>query len=1694
METTIDPFDPAAALPADDPVSVERFGIAVLDKLEESENLRADYPEGGFPYEDKVESLKANLTRYKEYKAARGEEMFDNASNIERKRTYDEEKTLANKMVSFTKGNQPTFERWVRNRGDDRYIDGGYFDTPGMKEHYTKRVAIEMFGFSPEEISSGIAEPQVREMVGARGDQPTLEAIEKWALDRRNFYSRWENVNKAASQAAQRAFLRFNDSEKDYEKAISDMFPEISPEERARTRAVRNLTNARLEKEMGHLRPMVSKVFNTVAEDTGITSRMGEEKFGSVNEAIEAFSKLPDDDFPNVVLLLGTAAEAHGQTMDGYFNRLGATFTRAWGELLGGAVANMGEGAVSRVETRLNRLPMVTRKGKTPEETARLWLAESLAQQVDDLDIMGGGKAARLSTMLVSERLSPEEIQAARKLIDQTKSAFRIQRHLRDWKGSVAKAQKGSAWNPLNWGNVIVGSIPEMAMAASGPPGWLMIQQAQTQRNLVDFEKENPGVDSEKIRGAANVAATFYAGLSKLQVDTLFKKIPGIKSGLGQFGSKLFLETAQESAQDVSSAVTLKFYGMIDESIPEVKLIGTGGAITDMIERSPETAFNMLPLVLIGMGGRKVADKYLDRKSLNTVLRDRERLSTIFTPEEVEAAQKMPLDELIQKIEAADMTKAAPVETSPTQLPDSKIDISYDSETETYNVSNGEQTVEAKSPEEAAEAARQLDPEGFDAAEKALKDRTPVDRSTPTVDLDPDEQVNYSPLGPVALFAQAAKEDATRVGERLPPKPDPSGEKAPLLARWRYGLQTFLSGGKRAGKTVNRLLRQSRELAEGISSQFNDIASRLQKFERKHLKAMSPELRETESAAFTANAYKALRGDADALAALPSEARVLIGEAREAIDTYSQKLINQGVLSPTLAKAVGGNIGTYVTRTFKAFNPDEKWTYATVKKNFPEVFEAARAEIDATIRARYDEVVDGNEVTEEEIALAAEEGTKMITESDLRQEVDDVMRGMLYSDNAREFYAGTRKVGKVSVTNFFKRKDLSPALLDYLGEVVNPVQNIATTGAVLSKKYAAYSAQMRIADFLISSGLATRKRNLEQGLGTRVAQSTVQIEVETPDGETKTINKPVTKKGFEGLGELYTDPALAEVLEAALDPGSAEMDSVNMLLKGIRALSGTSKFMQVILSPDAYPVNLLGGGVTELFNGRVRLDGWGRRAYFNRFAAPDKAYTPAEQSDFNRTSLGEYKKNGGLEQMTRTQMRLELEQRGLRGVQVFAEDFADTFKGANEQVKGAARALGVLYSAPDNQIKQAAMANEMLKWMEALPDDTPMGEVMDRAAADVRATTQNYNLVPEVLRNMSRNAFFVGTYISFFSELLRTMAGTAKLAATELTSGNPALVKAGTKRLTGMVATASMVVAARSGLLVGGIPPEDREYMAQFLPPWMRDTLAFLPAPDGELAAVDVSYLIPQAPVLEALRSVITGVASGKPVEAIVEGMQRTWKASGELNVAMQTGFELAANKKVNGGPIWSVNDSFSERQWKKIKHLGDSMFRSGLQRKVEDGIAFMSSEPQGGYKTIGGEITAGYKGSFNAPEDFFLRLLGLRITRIDTTDDKFVEDNLKQPYYAVRDSKMATAREKKKFFKGLEDAGVAPAEWEQRWETQRENAKGGRTVEEQVQDFRKIVRGLQIVGVSTERILAAAAATKVPREFRAALHEEITK
>jgi len=801
-----DPFA-ATFTPDTDPIAADQTALLVLDRLEEVPYFRQAFTGKNDPaevarFETGVTDLKRSMAGYLEYKKARGEEPLDLAPEAVARKQFRTEEDFARRAVKLYQADDSTFKTFLKENGDEElYNRQQQFMPPGesMRPIYVKEKVMNMFGFSQREIDSGFAEPQFREQIGAGEHEPTIDAISRWSLDKVNQYDRKHKIGKEANDAAVRSFLAMSDSEKKFEEALEKSNPKLSDTERTMIRAIRNHVRDGMETDMGHIRPLVKKSFNTYAAEEGTTIKFEGEKFANIDEAVGEMMNLDEKDFPNFVAMLAATAEAHGQPVPEFMTRVGKNFTRAVGDLVDGMGGFKIRGAVKYSRDTIkaakkNGFPLFVNSGLLNENSTPQAVANAFIQNHDPLDMLLTGGTQPVTPDAATKRdrqLTDEEVEAVEDTLKTLDKWNTYEGQLRDWKGAVAKVKTGSPWHPSQWAYTLAGSLPEMGAMALGPVGMAVLFTAQTEKNMVEFQKKNPTLDPEISRNAASAAAAIYTLAAKGQYEVLFAKIPGINNIYGEFLLKLGAETVQESVQDLSFPIVQAAYKALDDAMPDVQLLGKDGELMKAIEQAPKNAFAMMPLVALGMGGQRAAS-YMDQRQLNKLLRDGDLLAQYgLTQEEIAEMKGMSLSEAVDYMEGRNysFTETNALTESvyfgfdpsaagaPTALTDSgattpgtqqstwqpgvrgtplndgavppaamgdpassstsasapaapdlmrEVTVSYDGDSQTFTVSNGVESLSARTSMEAVEAARSLNPEPFFNAPRPVNESRPA--------------------------------------------------------------------------------------------------------------------------------------------------------------------------------------------------------------------------------------------------------------------------------------------------------------------------------------------------------------------------------------------------------------------------------------------------------------------------------------------------------------------------------------------------------------------------------------------------------------------------------------------------------------------------------------------------------------------------------------------------------------------------------------------------------------------------------------------------------------------------------------------------------------------------------------------------------------------------------------------------------
>ena len=1664
-------FDPFNSTfdPSVDPITADEQGLAILKKLEDGKSMRGYFGDLDALVDKEEPKLVANLRLYREATKKQGRRMFAYEPEVRARQKAVGDEELARSATALIQADEETFESIVEENGDSReYGIGRAFmrDKSYLADQYKLRKLLKQSGYSDRMIDSGAAEPDMRRRLGAdeESSEPTLGAYSRWSLAKINEVDRRRDITTSAATESANQFLGMTGDEDALEAALEAANPDITNEERTLIRRIRNNQFQEMEKQFGTIKPIVRKTFNTIANEEGITTKFKEgddEAYGGLEAAARAMGAVPRKDFPKILAMLAKTAEAHGEDVDGVMNKLGKNFTRA--------ATGLARDAARPTNLREARENVETAKKLTGGGDDKFYAAEVLDADgnVISYDLLPrvSGTDSVIGTVLLGQTktYTPEQVEKsttariakARKSAGMAPVKFRVltseedrARAVKGFQGQVRGHEYAS--EIYNWRETIANvgsdnmfmedwvygtarSLPEMAAAATGIPGIFLVASAQQERNMAEIRRKDPEGNWRKYEEAAAVAGLGYSLLNRAQFKTLSAKLPQTRRFVAEIGKRTFIEALQESGQDLTLAATLELYGALDEDIKDFDF---GNEVMDTVKRFPRTMFAVAPLAMAGVGGRK-AMEYVDQKAYEKVLMDKD-LMDMYGIDPYHQAEIRQLD----TGDALDYIRDnnSGFTKNMNEMAISEVDTGAQiiaKEDGTYSVTNGEQTVTARSPEEAAEAVQQLDPGvAVDTREFA-----------PKPDVDETTQLRSS-FGPdIAFFTDTTSETFGQIRENLPPIPMEGKDKVGVRAKFRYGLMTGLTQRPLPSKTLSDIHVEAQNLIKGVEGQFNDIAKSLDKKIERKIKKTPDSLRDSMVVRLQEQTFLAIRGDANALKRLPKDIRKDVEVARESIDLYSQAAIDSKVVTGDLATTVGDKLGSYIFRQFKAFDSKAKWGYNYVKKNEPGIYAEAFKEIKAS--------------------------NKKLT----NKEVDQAIKKILDPTRSEDFYMGTAKAGKVSVTSFIKKQDLSPAMLNLLGEIRNPAINIRESGKKVSGIVINHAAQLRMKQQMLQMGIASEVENADAGHTYRIGE------------EAGMIGGKQTSKQFSGLKDVWMDPHIGKEIDAYFEPvNNSKLTPVEMVTKSMAGLTSAGKYAQVILNPASYPTNFMGGVATEVFNGRVSWDAKGIKAYLNneRLRNADRdsevAYGSVEQAKFREQKNSTVLAAGGVNSVPLVSITAELRQGGILDSNVLAGDLKASHEAAfGENAKKVTGFFSKLYQVPDNRIKHSAFVHELSKYMKAYPNET-MGDAVKRALVDTRATTQNYDMVPKFIKNLSSHGIVIPTYVSFNAELIRNTVNTGRLAARELASGNAELQKAGAKRAAGMVITGAAIQQSISTISqwMSGLDDDEREKLEALKEPWLENkNVVFLPSKDGRVRYFDPEYLVPQTMFYNALDAGFKEVEKGNVLNGFLTPVKEVGGRFTELNIFTKVSAQMVSNSNQYGSDIYNSEVDGDREKLDKLKdHAFKNMFTPGFLQTA-DKMRKASEEE------------VGFAGSTATWDDLALNIIGIRPTQKDVTNDRFLVDPLKQ--YAFRNTDISKSFSKKAQaeLKELNKLGeLDEKQVERKAELEKDKANSEAAREKLTAEFLADIKAFGVFDIPEDRLKKALKDAKVPLAMRKALKD----
>jgi hypothetical protein len=450
--------------------------------------------------------------------------------------------------------------------------------------------------------------------------------------------------------------------------------------------------------------------------------------------------------------------------------------------------------------------------------------------------------------------------------------------------------------------------------------------------------------------------------------------------------------------------------------------------------------------------------------------------------------------------------------------------------------------------------------------------------------------------------------------------------------------------------------------------------------------------------------------------------------------------------------------------------------------------------------------------------------SKGVKQDDVDGLIEEVVSKLAKEDKGiiQDIFGGSSVkglLGEAATKTLRQRKQLDKPVLDLLGEVSDPYKKLSTTLLNQNKlvselkflKDVENFAKANVGEEVALPGLfpflPSAKTTFKQGAA--FVDGSANLE--------KVAEQAIGKFGGDSrkiLQDMYTSPQMAKYINQGLEIFNQKGKGGQDFFAKAAALAQAK---ETILDAPAYLLNLAGGAQSLIANGHFLNP----KNYVN---AVKEIKTLANQLTLKDAKavekIAKLRERGVLDQDLTGEMIS-------RNVKLFGEDAKSAFGKAYQ--KGMQK-FGAAYGQPDVYSKLIAFESELNSLRKSFPNLSE-DQLFDRAAMYVRDTMPTYGIASPAARALSRVPY-VGNYVLFPSEVIRTTKNIAKYAAKDImegtASGNTRQVARGMARLTGLGVTAGGVdyaVSANNDAL--GISEDNKRVMNVLAPDWAKGSVNY---------------------------------------------------------------------------------------------------------------------------------------------------------------------------------------------------------------------------------------------------------------------------
>ena len=751
---------------------------------------------------------------------------------------------------------------------------------------------------------------------------------------------------------------------------------------------------------------------------------------------------------------------------------------------------------------------------------------------------------------------------------------------------------------------------------------------------------------------------------------------------------------------------------------------------------------------------------------------------------------------------------------------------------------------------------------------------------------------------------------------------------------------------------------------------------------------------------------------------LPEALRDDVGEIRLLMDDFSELFLQlpNSQISKELKETIGNNLGSYLHRSFQAFE-----TTDFAKKSLENYNRYLKGEkIKYTEGAAFYDDFDaatkyfvGLKQGQSKYKNSSEAVILRDAEQEIRKFYTDIAKETTGADNyfarMNGFFGTDRSILK-------RKNDIADPILGLLGEIKDPSANIIKTVTNLSN----FIEDTRFANEVYSmlKGRIARKQIPEDGgsrLGGRIFTESF---LDTKTG----INYNTQIKGpqYGALNGKFVTEEMAMMLgqRQGLTNFFMKSDSYKFFLQ----LKGYAQASKTVLNHITHLRNTVGGAIFTLANGNNPFKG-GANAYsaivnrrFNKLGKQERLDYYNELISKGVVQSGV--KFGELEQLLKeagaAKTRNTMFDFITRKVPMSKGFLDNVAKKTNKTIDNIQNA----YIAEDDFFKIVAYEQELDSLIKAAKKSTfkrgnkkytydefrdinpdYINTLKDEAANIVKMTMPTYNLVPTGVKQLRQLP--IGNFFSFPAEMVRTSINMAKIGSKELfLSGNTVTRARGARRLGGLMAVAGLGSEATSRMtkMWHGVSDEEEQAL-RFLNPYdysKNSQFIYFRDKNGKLYKNDFSFIDPYDALKRPIRTAIFEFAHGKKTEEDLdklllqagrEGVQEFFRPFVGEALLTETLTSLYRGKTQEGYPIegWD-NANVAEKTVIAMRELYSTFLPGAFREIPKLAKAFDDTYETSGYADILEDITAGKTGekTYSPAGQIIANLTGFRFEKVD--------------------------------------------------------------------------------------------------------------